>query len=412
MIIKIPDLRRLFKTKADPAYQAILMTLLGDNPIWTKRSIARLTEAGYQNCCTVFACINERAGGAAGVPWRLFRRGSGENAKKVEIEEHAILNLMRRPNPMEGGYFFRMKALAFLLIGGNSYLARIGGETGPPREMYTMRPDRTKVLPGNQFEPIRGYRYTVGSDKRDFEFEEVLHLRTFSPLDDWYGLSPIQVASKEIDIQSMSREWNMKLLQNDCRPPGGIIVEGTIKPEDRERLESKFEEKMRGYKNAGRPPVLEGGVRWEPWAISPKDMDWLNADKTNSRKICSVYNIDPAIIGDSENKTYNSYKEARKALYIEAILPDLDFFQDELNNWLVPAWGDDRLYLQYDKNSIDAIREELTAIYDRQSKAWWRTINQKLISCGDAPIGKAGDVIMVPSNLIPLGDISGNVDEE
>ena len=217
---------------------------------------------------------------------------------------------------------------------------------------------------------------------------------------------------KEIDIQSMSREWNMKLLQNDCRPPGGIIVEGTIAPEERERLESKFEEKMRGYKNAGRPPVLEGGVRWEPWAISPKDMDWLNSDKMNSRKICSVYNIAPEIIGDSENKTYSNYKEARKALYIEAILPDLDFFQDELNNWLVPAWGDDRLYLQYDKNSIDAIREELTAIYERQSKAWWRTVNERRISCGDAGIGPAGDIILAPTNLIPFSDISGNTTEE
>ena len=222
---------------------------------------------------------------------------------------------------------------------------------------------------------------------------------------------PIEVAGKEIDISSMGRDWNMKLLQNDCRPPGGIIVEGALDPEQRTELEKNWEEKMQGYKNAGRPPILEGGVKWEPWAITPKDMDWLNSDKMNARKICSVYNVAPEIIGDSENKTYSNYKEARKALYVEAILPDLDFLRDEFNNWLTPAFGD-RLYLDYDKNAIEAIREEQDAVYARQATAYWRTVNEKRKACGDDDIGPEGDVILIPANLIPLADISGNTAEE
>ena len=400
--------------KQSPAYQGILMTLLGNNPLWTRKEISRLTEAGYQNCCTVYACINERAGGAAAVPWNLFRRAASKDTKREKIEEHPLLDRMRRPNPQEGGSAYRMKVLAFYLIAGDSYLTRIGPEVGPPKELYTIRPDRMSIVPGNQFNPIAGYRYTVNGVPRkpDFEPEEILHLKMFHPLDDWYGLSPIEVAAKEIDISSMGREWNMKLLQNDCRPPGGIVVQGSLEDEQREHLEEKFEAKMQGYKNAGRPPVLEGGVKWEPWAITPKDMDWLNSDKMNSRKICSVFNIAPEIIGDAENKTYSNYKEARKALYIEAIIPDLDMLADEFNNWLTPAWDDDRLVLEYDKDSIEAIKEEQSAVYERQGIAWWRTINEKRLSCGDDSIGPAGDIVMIPANLIPLGDISGNIAEE
>ena len=347
------------------------------------------------------------------MPWNLFQRAASKDAKKEKIENHPLLDIMRRPNPQEGGSAYRMKVMAFYLIAGDSYLTRIGPERGPPKEMYSIRPDRMKILPGTQFDPIAGYRYIVNGVPRkpDFTPEEILHLKMFSPLDDWYGLSPIEVAAKEIDISSMGREWNMKLLQNDCRPPGGIVVQGALEPEQREHLEEKFEAKMQGYKNAGRPPVLEGGVKWEPWAITPKDMDWLNSDKMNSRKICSVYNIAPEIIGDAENKTYSNYKEARKALYIEAIMPDLDFLADEFNNWLTPAFGD-RLVLEYDKGSIEAIKEEQNAVYERQANAWWRSINEKRISCGDDSIGPAGDIVMIPANLIPLGDISGNIAEE
>ncbi|GAH04829.1 unnamed protein product, partial [marine sediment metagenome] len=52
------------------------------------------------------------------------------------------------------------------------------------------------------------------------------------------------------------------------------------------------------------------------------------------------------------------------------------------------------------------------AVYLRQASAWWRSVNERRISTGDAEIGKAGDVILVPANLIPLGDISGNISEE
>jgi len=39
-------------------------------------------------------------------------------------------------------------------------------------------------LTGNEFEPIRGYRYTAGGRILNFKFEEILHLKSFSPLDD------------------------------------------------------------------------------------------------------------------------------------------------------------------------------------------------------------------------------------
>jgi len=412
-LVKARNFFRSFGIKSNPLAQR-MMILTGGAPLWTKKDLALLTRAGYMNCSTVYACVNERAGGAAGIPWKLYRRGQGENTKKVEIDEHPALARLRRPNPQEGGPTFIKKLLAFYHITGNSYNLKIGPNEGPPLELYSARPDRMTVLPGNQFNPIGGYRYTINGIPRkpDFKPEEVLHLKTFHPLDDWYGLSPIEVAAKEIDINSMARDWNMKLLQNDCRPPGGIIIEGEMGDEEQEALIERFESRLAGYENAGRPPILEGGVRWEPWAISPKDMDWLQADNMNSRKICSIYNVAPEIIGDAQNKTYSNYKEARKALYVEAILPDLDMLAGEFNNWLAPAWGDDRLYFEYDKNSIDAIKEEMTAVYERQSKAHWRTINEKRAACGDDDIGKDGDVILIPSNLMPLADLSGGREEE
>lgn len=410
-IKQIKDWTRRMRMKENPIVRS-MMSMLGGSPVWTKKDLAKLAEAGYKNCYAVFACVKQIVDAAGGIPWQLFKKPTAEGGKKEEIEASPLLDLMKRPNPQDGGASFIKNQLAFYLIAGNSYITCVGPDGGAePRELYLMRPDRVRILPGTRIQPIGAYRYEVGGDHKDFGPEQVLHLKAFNPLDDWYGMSPIEVVAKQIDIQAMAAEWNAKLLQNDCRPPGAIVTEGNLDDEQHARLEESLEKKMMGYKSAGRPPVFEAGIKWQPFAITPKDMDWLDSDKLNTRKICAAFNVAPELIGDAENKTYSNYKEARKALYLETVLPLMDFLRDEYNNWLTPMFGEN-LALEYNKDAIEAIREELNAVYERQEKAWWRSINEKRRACGDDEIGPAGDVIMVPSTFIPLADISGNIEEE
>ena len=404
---------RKMRFKYNPIMRSMIM-FLSRSPIWSSEDIIKLTKEGYQNCYVVYACVKQIVDAAGGIPWKLSKRPTSKGAKIERIDDHGLLNMMKRPNPQDGGAAFIKNTLAFYLISGNSYNVTSGPVQGPPKEMYYTRPERMKVLPGTRFEPIRGYRYTVnGVDRKpDFKADEVLHLKAFHPTDDWYGLSPIRVAAKQVDIQDMAARWNANLLKQDCRPPGALVTEGNLEDEQYERLEKMIEKKMMGLENVGRPPIFEGGIKWESFAITPKDMDWIQSDKLNSRKICSVFNVAPELIGDAENKTYSNYKEARKALYMETILPLMDYLRDEYNNWLTPQWEEEGLFLEYNKDAIEAIKEELDAVYTRQATAWWRTVNEKRISTGDDEIGKAGDVILVPANLIPFSDISGNTDEE
>lgn len=411
----LPRIRRFFrklKFKQDPLYRS-MMTGLAGSPIWTNEDLAKLAKEGYENCFAVFACIKQIVDAAGGIPWNLFKRPQGPNSKKEKIEDHGLLNLMKRPNPQNGGSAFTKTTLAYYLISGNSYVSAAGPDNGPPLELYNPRPDRMKILPGQPTDPILGYRYTVGADVRNYKAEEILHLKQFHPTDDWYGLSPLRVAAQHIDIHAMSTKWNANLLKNDCRPPGAVTVEGVLDQEQREFLEEQLDKRMSGFENAGRrPPIFSGGISWQTFAITPKDMDWIKSDQLNMRKICAILNVAPELIGDGENKTFSNYKEARKALYIENIIPLMDYLRDEWNNWLTPQWGEDRLFLEYDKNSIDAIREELKAIVEREAKAWWRTVNQHLIATGDPEIGPKGDVILIPTNLMLFSDISGNITEE
>jgi hypothetical protein len=122
------------------------------------------------------------------------------------------------------------------------------------------------------------------------------------------------------------------------------------------------------------------------------------------RRICSIFGVASELMGDSENKTYSNYQEARKALYEETILPLMDVFTAELNSWLVPLYGTGNV-LDYDRDSIEALQEDREKKYNYLKGADWISTNEKRDATGfDEVVG--GDEILVPISYVPLDAVS------
>lgn len=404
-----------FKTwfqKQSQTTRAIVAMMLSQ-PVWTPRNYANFAKEGYQNNVYVYACVRQIAMAVAGIPWIVYRQGRG--GKVEELDDHPLAQLLERPNPWQGGSRFFENLVAFLMLSGNSYIEAVGPERGTPKELYVLRPDRIKVLPGNSQQPIAGYQYTVGGVTVTFKPEEILHLKLFNPLDDWYGMSPIEAAARSIDQNNESRAWNVALLQNSARPPGALVTENELSEEQYKRLKEEIQEKYAGSKNAGRPLLLEGGLDWKEMGLSPADMHWLEGLKLSAREIAIAFGVPPELIGDNTNKTYSNYKEARQAFYTETVLPLLDWIRAELNNWLVPKFGDDKIYIDYDRDEIEALQEDREAVWKRAMEAvkiGVLTPNEARLLLGYEEIPGA-DTLMVPGNMMPLATITGeDVTEE
>jgi HK97 family phage portal protein len=375
--------------------------LYGQEAVWTPADYNKLAQAGYKLCAPAFACVSLIARSAAGIAWTVGRKAS--DGELTELDNSPLSELLAHPNEYDHGFQFIEKVVSYKLLAGNSYILRVGIGTQPPRFLYALRPDRMKVKPGAKGgkELVGGFTYEVNGIPTQLKTEEVLHLRDFNPLDDFYGLSRLEVAARAIDISNASAEWNAKILQNDMRPPGALVLTGNLTEDQRKFLERQLREKYMGSGNAGTPMILEGGFDWKQFAISPKDMDWVNADKSNLRRICSVFNVPSELLGDSENKTYSNVQEARKALYMETVLPIMDNLRDALNSWIVPLFGEG-LYLDYDRDAIEALQEEQAQKYAYLASSDWLTVNEKRVATGYDEVGPEGDIILVGIGKIPL----------
>ena len=386
-----------------------------------KISYEDLATDGYCENAIVNRCINEIATNASRVKINLFRGDA-------EVDSHPLLDLLASPSPTQSQVEFFQAVYSYLLISGNSYLLSVGPDNGIPTELYTLRPHRIKIRQGNRSMPL-AYDYILsGQIQESYDIDQatgnskVKHIKLFNPLDDYYGMSPIQASSVDIDQHNLANKHNVNLLQNGARPSGAVIFNpkdetgGHVQLTDvqRNQLMNDVNQRFSGTGNAGKPMLLEGDFDWKEMGLSPKDMDFIQLKNMSAKDIALVYGVPSQLIGIPDSQTYSNFAEAKLALYNETIIPLLDRIQGDMNEWLVPMFNEQGLELRYDIDSIPAMAEQRKRVFESVSagvKDGILTRNEAREQLGYEPIDGA-DSLMVPANLMPLNIASEETDEE
>jgi HK97 family phage portal protein len=372
-------------TLAQKSYPATTAFMIPPGqPVWSARSVAKFADEGYRRNVIAHRCITMITTAASSVPWMLTEQRA--RTSRV-LENHLLLSLLNNPNPLQGGTELCEAMYGHRLIGGNAYLHAIGPKGESPLELHVLRPDRVAVVPGAGGIP-KAYRYTIDGRSMDIGVDpisgqsRVLHLKTFHPLDDWYGLSPMEAASYSIDQHNQCGSWNQALLQNGARPSGALMVKagdgnpGTLNESQYSRLKQQLDEQFSGAPNAGRPLLLEGGLEWKEMSLSPRDMDFIGIKHSSARDIALAFGVPPQLLGIPGDNTYANLQEARLALWEQTILPLLQNVTDALNNWLVPMF-DSNLKLSLNQDAIPILAAKRDAYWERISKADFLTADEK-----------------------------------
>jgi len=381
-------------------------------PAWTPRDYASFAREGFAQNAVVYRAVRMIAEAAAGVPLLLYE---GD----VEITAHPLLDLVARPTPVSSAPDLLEAWYGFLLVSGNAYLeaVAVGGEI---RELHALRPDRMKVVPGPDGWP-EAFEYTAGGKSVRFAGEAVpgvrpiLHVKLFNPVNDHYGMSPIEAAATAIDIHNTAAKWNKALLDNSARPSGALVYtsrDGNLSPEQYDRLKAELEQGFQGAAHAGRPLLLEGGLDWKSMSLSPKDMDFIEAKHAAAREIALALGVPPMLLGIPGDNTYSNYAEANRTFWRQTVLPLVNRTAKALSAWLAPAYADasiviperascckhafgttrvsgtqaPSLELRPDLDAIEALSPEREALWARLEKATFLTADEKRSAVGYGPL--------------------------
>jgi HK97 family phage portal protein len=391
MLDRLKNLLRPAETKASRTAQIIQLES-GARARWTPRDYAALTREGYVCNAVVHRAVKMVAENVGALTYLVYEGAT-------QHEPHPLLDLLAQPNPRQSRAAFLETLTAHLLLAGNAYVEAVaieGQGTKDVRELYALRPDRMRVVPGRDGWP-EAYEYAVGGQTLRFDqnapLPPILHLTQFHPLDDHYGLSSLEAAAIALDTHNSAAKWNKALLDNAARPSGALVYtgpEGAIMTDNQfERLKRELEDQYQGTRNAGRPMLLEGGLEWRAMSLTPKDMDFLEAKHAAAREIALAFGVPPMLLGIPGDNTYANYQEANRVLLRSTVLPLATRVAQALAHWLAPAFGEG-LRIEVDTDDLSALAKDRAALWEQVAKADFLTVNEKRQATGYSPI-EGGD---------------------
>jgi len=301
----------------------------------------------------------------------------------------------RSPSPFRGGLvapaLLEMVAM-HLLLHGNAFVRVIEDGEGAPAELFALRPERVTIEADARGWPA-AYVYKVGEARTRILARDglgrpgVVHLKAAHPIDDHYGLGCLGAAAPAVAVHNASARWHKALLDNAARPSGALVYEpgdgAGLSGEQYARLKAEMEAQFQGSANAGRPLLLEGGLKWQAMSLTPADMDFVGLKAAAAREIALAFGVPAMLLGLPGDNTYANYKEANRALWRLTVLPMAGRILSGIGDGLSAWWPGLRLSVDIDQ--VTALHEDREALWRAVTAADFLTMEEKREMLGFGP---------------------------
>lgn len=424
---------------------------LGNTPVVLDDKPFTYIKDGYMLNPDVYSVVNIRSRAAAAVPplvlevkneksaneyYRLKysqRSGAGESFQKRQKdlrkkafeevpEDDDLKKLIKRPNPLQAWPEFFENLWGFMDITGNGFTHGVELTDGRFSEMWIMPPQLTRIKADKALEGlVRSYILEYYGQHHDIPAETVMHIKYWNP--DYtvpgshlYGMSPLRAAANLL----RSGNDGLEALASSYRNMGAAGMAFPDDPDidslDQQQINALEKDLQRavGPKFTKSILVTSAKMGWTNFGLSPVDLEILSALNLSLRKICNIYGVSSELLNDPENKTQANKKEARRGLYMDVVIPQMERIYAELNRWLVPrfeAANGKKYHIDYDVSAIEALGEDMERKVNWLSRAWWVTPEEKREAMD---FEKTEDPMMgqvwAPAGMMPVSDLT--IEEE
>ncbi|MFC7817563.1 phage portal protein [Streptomyces sp. NPDC057367] len=298
---------------------------------------------------TLFAIVDRTSNATALVDWKLYRKAkSGRDEDRVEVTNHAALDLWNKPNAfMPRQEFVEAQQQHYDLTGEAWWIIARRPGVSIPLEMWPVRPDRMTPVPSTD-KFLAGYTYTSPDGEQiPLGLDEVIQLRRPCPWDPYRGLSPVLSILPDLDTSRYAAEWSRAFFINSAQPGGIIEVPNALSDDQFDELRERWNEQHRGVGNAHRVAILEHG-KWVDRTISQRDMQFVELRGATADRVREAYGISKTAIGDFEDINRASALAAKAWFAEQQTIPRLERIKAALNHELLPMFGPTADGLEFD----------------------------------------------------------------
>jgi len=417
-------------------YNRAIYNYLGHSVIYNTENDENFINEGYRKNATVYSIINLISKAASSVPINVFKKVNESQLKKYKamtsgfmdgtiihkselIKKHALVELehtdldmlLDRPNPAQSYASWISEVVAFGKLTGNRFIYGIGPDTGDNvgkyKELYVMPSQIMEVISGGILEPVKEYSVEYNGQFK-IPADQICHIKDFNPYYDGtgshlYGQSPLKAGFRAMTTNNEAAQTGVKYLQNQMARGVLMSDEGDLNEVQAQQLKDKFKNTYQSSNNAGDVIITPKKLSWVNFGLSASDLSLIEQYNASIKDLCNIFNVPVQLLNNTDSASYHNMKEAKKALYQNAVIPELLKIRDELNRWLTPKFGED-LFIDFDFSVIPELQEEMDKVVTQMSSSWWLTPNEKRAAMSYAEEDNdALNDYFVPVNLLPIG---------
>ncbi len=331
-----------------------------------------------------------------------------------DVSFGVIHDLFRRPNAIQSCYDLWKETAAWWFIEGEAFWW-FGSDYsgGIPKEIFILDPRRMRhevmyqhdIDVGNK---NRRWFYQTDTEIIPILSDELIHFREWNPWNEIRGVNPLVSLSLELEQDYWANKANSQLLKHNAIPYGILKTDQSLRPEEADQLERRWESKYGQVKAGRKIAVLGKGTSFEALSFTPELIKLFELKRWNLYTILAKYGIPPRVANINDKTTSLSGKdtsEQHSAFWKYTLIPILRQFEQILESKFFLRFG-------LKEKGVFDLRDipELQESEDAQSKRDIAEINAGLKTINDVlkERGKDtkpwGDVWYKPRNLAAVTD--------
>ncbi len=265
---------------------------------------------------TVFACVKAIADGCATPKLHVYRGTAGATRQlALNVPEYRLL--ARRPNEWQTSFEWRRQMTIHAALTGTGLSIKSKGLNGRVRELIPVMPGQWDVRRTARYE----LRYRCWDEFGligEFDPDDVFLLNNVQW--DWVkSLNAVVLARSAIGLALATERSQASMHANGLRPSGLYSVDGTLTPEQHERL-TTFLKRSSGPDKTGIPLILDRAAKWLSTGLTGVDAQHVETRRLQVEEICRAYGVFPIMVGHSDKSATFASSEAFFAAHVKHTL--------------------------------------------------------------------------------------------
>lgn len=296
---------------------------------------------------------------------------------------HGVLSLLRRPNRMTTQGVFFETLIDLLMLPQPRRGAMSGGQCFVVPWNFTHDskvkvgrgelPEELTTLAEDFFEPwfhsddrqgrrsLRGWKFAIRQmpgTEIYFENDEIIRIHLVNPYDILKGLSPYSPVASAIEFDAYADLYNRGVFQNNGRLDGLVSTDETLATSELKKLKEEWLKTYTGT-NRDRIAFLMGGLKYQQFALSSSDLQYIEQEKWSRQKVLGAYGLNRIGVGDYEEINYATIREGRKLLWYDTYIPLDKLILDAFNNQWISYIDGGQYDLASDYTKVPALQADM-----------------------------------------------------